>query len=68
VVDGRFALVGSDSREANAAIQKAALEPKAAIALSDVVRDWREVRARGDVTVAANLSLEKIGRAVPGNR
>jgi hypothetical protein len=49
VVDGRFALVGSDSREANAAIQKAAREPKVAIALSDVARDGKRVKGRVDV-------------------
>ena len=54
VVDGRFALVGSDSREANAAIQKAAREPKVAIALSDVARDGKQVKARVDVPGDAN--------------
>ena len=54
VVDGRFALVGSDSREANAAIQKAAREPKVAIALSNAARDGKQVRAHIDVPAAAS--------------
>ena len=54
VVDGRFALVGSDSREAGAAIQKAAREPKVAIALSDAARDGKQVRAHIDVAAAEN--------------
>jgi len=57
VVDGRFALVGNDSREANAAIQKAAREPKVAIALSDVARDGKQVKAR--IAVPASAELKK---------
>jgi hypothetical protein len=54
VVDGRFALVGSNSREANAAIQKAAREPKVVIALSSARRDGKQVKAHIDVPAAAN--------------
>jgi hypothetical protein len=54
VVDGKFALVGNDSREANAAIQKAAREPKVALALSNIARVGKQVRVRIDVPVAAN--------------
>jgi len=55
VVDGRYALVGSDSREANAAIQKAAREQKVAIALSNVARDGKQVKARVEVPASADL-------------
>jgi hypothetical protein len=55
VVDGRFALVGNDSREANAAIQKAAREPKVAIALSNVTRDRKQVTAHVEVPASADL-------------
>jgi hypothetical protein len=55
VVDGRFALVGNDSREANAAIQKAAREPKVGIALSDVARDGKQVKARVEVSPSGDL-------------
>jgi hypothetical protein len=54
VVDGRFALVGNDSREANAAIQKAAREPKIAIALSKAARDGKQVKVHIDVPAAQN--------------
>jgi hypothetical protein len=54
-VDGRFALVGSDNREANAAIQKAVREPKVAIALSDIARDGNQVRAHVEVPGDANV-------------
>ena len=54
VVDGRFALVGSDSREANAAIQKAAREPKVAMALSNVARDGKQAKAHIEVPAASN--------------
>ena len=54
VVDGRFALVGSNSREANAAIQKAAREPKVAMALSNAIRDGKELKAHIDVAGAVN--------------
>jgi len=54
VVDGRFALVGSDSREANAAIQKAAREPKVAIVLSNAARDGKQVKAHIGVPPAPN--------------
>lgn len=54
VVDGRFALVGSDSREANAAIQRAAREPKVAIALSNAGRDGKQIQAHIDVPPAPN--------------
>jgi len=43
VVDGRFGLVGSDDREAAAAIQKAMREPKLAIVLSRASRDESKV-------------------------
>jgi hypothetical protein len=54
VVDGKFALVGSDSREANAAIQKAALEPKLALAISNATRDGKQVKASIEIPPAPN--------------
>jgi hypothetical protein len=54
VVDGRFALVGSDSREANVAIQKAAREPKLAVVLSNAARDGKQVKAHIEVPAAPN--------------
>lgn len=45
VVDGRFAFVGSDGREAASAIQKAMREPKIAIAISNIARDGNQVTA-----------------------
>ena len=52
VVDGRFAMVGSDSREANDAIRKAAQEPKLAMAFSNVAHDGKQVKAHIEVPAA----------------
>jgi hypothetical protein len=54
VVDGRFVLVGSDGREANAAIQRAAQEPKLPLALSNATRDGKQVKAHIEVPAAPN--------------
>src|SRR5271156_5990023 len=45
VVDGRFGFVGSDGREASAAIQKAMREQKIPIEISNVSRDGSQVTA-----------------------
>src|SRR5271156_239270 len=45
VVDGRFGFVGSDGREASAAIQKAMREQKIPIEISNVFHDRNQVTA-----------------------
>src|SRR5271170_2350627 len=45
VVDGRFGFVGSDGREASAAIQKAIRERKIPIEISNVSREGNQVTA-----------------------
>jgi hypothetical protein len=45
VVDGRYGLVGSDGREASAAIQKATRERKIPIAISNLARNGNQVTA-----------------------
>ena len=45
VIDGRFGLVGSDSREASAAILRAVRERKVPIEISNVVSDRHQVSA-----------------------
>lgn len=46
VVDGRYGFVGSDGREASAAIQKAIREAKIPITVSNVARNGNQVTAR----------------------
>jgi hypothetical protein len=53
VVDGRFGFVGSDGREASAAIQKAMREPKTTITISNIARDGNQVTAHIELPVAA---------------
>src|SRR5271169_6336085 len=52
VVDGRFGFVGSDGREASAAIQKAMREQKIPIAISNASRDGNQVVAHIEVPAA----------------
>ena len=52
VVDGRYGFVGSDGREASAAIQKAIREAKIPITVSNVARNGNQVTAR--VELSAN--------------
>lgn len=52
VVDGQFGFVGSDRREAVAAIQKTILERKLPLAISNVLRDGRQIRARIELASA----------------
>jgi hypothetical protein len=46
VVDGRYGFVGSDGREASAAIQKAIREPKIPMMISNAERNGNQVTAR----------------------
>jgi hypothetical protein len=46
VVDGRYGFVGSDSREASTAIQKAIRDPKVPMTISNLARNRNEVTAR----------------------
>jgi hypothetical protein len=62
VVDGRFGLVGSDGREASSAIQKALMEQKVPIAISNVARNGNQVKARIELS-AATQNLKR-GRGV----
>jgi hypothetical protein len=55
VVDGRYAFVGSDEREASAAIQKAIRERKIPIAISNVERNANQVTARIDLRADQTL-------------
>jgi hypothetical protein len=50
VVDGRLQFVGSDGREAKAAIEKESREQKRAIAISNVVRAGNQVTAHIEVS------------------
>jgi hypothetical protein len=52
VVDGRYGLVGSDGREASSAIQRAVLERKIPIAISNATRDGNRVTARIELPAA----------------
>src|SRR5882724_3163468 len=45
VVDGRFGFVGSNAREASAAIQKAIREQKTALTISNVARNGNQISA-----------------------
>ncbi len=54
VVDGRFGFVGSDGREAGAAIQKAMQDRKIPIRISNVERQGNQVTARIDVPAEGN--------------
>jgi hypothetical protein len=55
VVDGRYGFVGSDGREASAAIQKAIRERKIPMAISNVARDGNKVTARIQLPVGENF-------------
>jgi hypothetical protein len=55
VVDGRYGFVGSDGREASAAIQKAIRERKIAIAVSNVARNGNQVTARIELPADENF-------------
>jgi hypothetical protein len=55
VVDGRYGIVGSDSREVANAIQKAIREPKIPIAISKVSRDGNQVTARIELHAGQNF-------------
>ena len=55
VVDGRYGFVGSDGREASAAIQKAIRERKIAMTISNVSRDGNDVTMRIELPVDENL-------------
>jgi hypothetical protein len=55
VVDGRYGFVGSDGREASAAIQKAIRERKVAIAVSSVARNGNQVTARIELPADENF-------------
>src|SRR6202167_6004330 len=61
VVDGRFGFVGSDGREASAAIQKAIREQKIPIEISNVSRDGNQVTAHIELHADENY---KGGRAI----
>jgi len=83
VVDGRYGLVGSDGREASAAIEKAIREHKAPIAISAVVHNGNQIMARIDlptdenfkgtrgilyVAIADNRQESRVGRGENGGR
>ena len=55
VVDGRYGFVGSDGREASAAIQKAIRDPKIPITISNLARNGTEVTARIEFPVDQNF-------------
>jgi hypothetical protein len=55
VVDGRYGFVGSDGREASAAIQRAIRERKIAIAVSNVARSGSQVTARIELPADENF-------------
>jgi hypothetical protein len=55
VVDGRYAFVGSDGRQASTAIQKAIREPKIPMSISSLVRNGNEVTARIELPPTKNL-------------
>jgi hypothetical protein len=55
VVDGRYGFVGSDGREASAAIQKAIRERKVPIAVSNITRNGNQVTARIELPADENL-------------
>jgi hypothetical protein len=61
VVDGRLQFVGSDGREAKAAIEKESHEQKRAISISNVVRAGNQVMAHIEVPAAQMQS----GRRAP---
>jgi hypothetical protein len=61
VVDGRFGFVGSDGREASAAIQKAIREQKIPIEISKVSREGNQVTAHIELHADENY---KGGRAI----
>jgi hypothetical protein len=55
VVDGRYGIVGSDSREVTDAIQKAIREQKIPIAISKASRDGNQVTAHIELHAGQNL-------------
>jgi hypothetical protein len=55
VVDGRYGFVGSDGREASAAIQKAIRKRKIPIAISNVARNGNEVTAHIELSADENF-------------
>jgi hypothetical protein len=55
VVDGRYGFVGSDGREASAAIQKAIRERKIPIVISNVVHNGNQVTARIELPADQNF-------------
>jgi hypothetical protein len=55
VVDGRYGFVGSDGREASAAIRKAVRERKIPIAISNVARDGNHITARIELPADENF-------------
>src|SRR5262249_53259615 len=52
VVDGRFGLVGSDQLAAMSAIQRAAQQPKAAMVISNAMREENQVRAHIEISAS----------------
>ena len=54
VIDGRFGVVGSDSRAVSGAVQKAISERKIPIAVSNAVRKLNEVVARVEIPAEQN--------------
>jgi hypothetical protein len=59
VVDGRYGFVGSDSRAAASAIQKAIREPKVPITITNAVRKGNELSARIELPPDPSLSSVK---------
>ena len=55
VVDGRYGFVGSDSREASTAIQKAIRDPKVSMTISNLARNGNEVTARIELPADQNF-------------
>ena len=55
VVDGRYGFVGSDGREASAAIEKVIREPKVPMTISNVARNGNEVTARIELPADQNF-------------
>src|SRR5271170_8049233 len=55
VVDGRYGFVGSDGKEASAAIQRAIREPKIPIVISNLARNGNQVTARIELPAGENL-------------
>src|SRR5277367_5702608 len=55
VVDGRYGFVGSDGREASAAIQKAIREPKIPIVISSLAHNGNQVTARIELPAGEKL-------------